>query len=341
MPTLGDIVAHLGGQLVGDATVSITQIGSLDAAEPGEIAFLSNAKYLNALKATRASAVILPPQAEQASALPRILTDNPYLYYARLGQWLNPPRHRPPGVHASAVVESALPASVSVGPLAYVGPDCEIGENVVIGPGCVVERGVRLGAGTVLTSRVSIYHECRLGERCIVHAGAVIGADGFGYARERSGAWIKIPQIGCVVIGDDVEIGANTTVDRGALDDTVIAEGVKLDNQVQIAHNVHIGAHSAMAGCVGVAGSARIGERVMVGGQAGISGHLTIADDTVVSARTLVSKSVTKAGVLTSAMPAMPHDEWMKSAAHFRRLDTLASRLRELEKRIAEMEKAV
>jgi len=341
VPTLGEIVARLGGQLVGDADVVITQIGSLDAAEPGEIAFLSNAKYLSALAATRASAVILPPQAEQASALPRILADNPYLYYARLGQWLNPPQHRPAGVHASAVVESVLPASVSVGPLSYVGPDCEIGEDVVIGPGCVVERGVRLGAGTVLTNRVSIYNDCQLGARCIVHAGAVIGADGFGYARERNGAWVKIPQIGRVVIADDVEIGANTTVDRGALDDTVIAEGVKLDNQVQIAHNVHIGAHSAMAGCVGVAGSARIGERVMIGGQAGISGHLTVADDTVVSARTLVSKSVTKPGVLTSAMPAMPHDEWMKSAAHFRRLDTMASRLRELEKRIAEMEKAV
>jgi UDP-3-O-[3-hydroxymyristoyl] glucosamine N-acyltransferase len=339
VPTLSEIVARLGGRLVGDASVGISQVASLDQAGEGEIAFLANPKYRSQLADTKAAAVIVPAVAEDATALPRIVADNPYLYFARLAQWLNPPREAQAGAHESAVVLSSLPASASVGPLAYVGPDCEIGENVVIGPGCVVESGVKLGEGTRLYGHVSIYHDCVIGARCILHSGSVIGADGFGYARERDGSWVKIPQIGRVILGDDVEVGANTTVDRGALDDTVIARGVKLDNLVQIAHNVKVGEHSAMAGCVGVAGSAEIGARVMVGGQAGISGHLSVADGTVVSARTLVSKSITKPGVYTSAMPGMPHEEWMKSAAHFRHLDKMADRLRELEKRIAELEK--
>lgn len=340
MPRLSEIVARLGGRLVADQDPVIRQVAALDAAQADEIAFLANPKYRAQLQDTGAAAVIVAPAAQALTDRPRIVADNPYLYFARLAQWLNPVPRTEPGVHPAAVVESDIPGTASVGPGAVVGPDCEIGEGVVIGPGCVIGRGVHIGADTRLVNRVSVYDGCRIGARCIVHAGAVIGSDGFGYAREASGAWVKIPQIGRVVIGDDVEIGANTTIDRGALEDTVIADGVKLDNLVQIAHNVRIGEHSAMAGCVGVAGSARIGARVMVGGQAGISGHLSIADGTVVSARTLVSKSVTKPGVLTSAMPAMPHDEWMKSAAHFRHLDALVTRLRELEKRIADLERA-
>jgi len=338
VPSLVEIVGRLGGRVVGDGATIVTQVGSLEAAGAGEIAFLASAKYRKALGATGASAVILPPAAESATDLPRIITDQPYLYFARLAQLLNPPAHAEAGVHPSAVVESVVPASVSVGPLAYVGPNCEIGEHVVIGAGCVVGAGSRVGAHSLLHGNVTLYHESMVGERCIIHSGAVIGADGFGYARERSGAWVKIPQIGRAVLGDDVEVGANTTIDRGALDDTFVGNGVKLDNMVQIAHNVKIGEHTAMAGCSGVAGSTTVGARVMVGGQAGINGHIEVASDTVVSSRTLISKSVKQPGIYTSAMPAMPHDEWMKSAAHFRHLDALVTRLRELEKRIADLE---
>lgn len=341
MPTLIEIASRLGGRVEGDGSVVIDQIGSLQSAGQGEIAFLASVKHRKDLEKTRAAAVILGESAVDLTALPRIVCDNPYLYYARLAQWLNPAAEQADGIHPSAVVESELPASTRVGPLAYVGPDCVFGENVTIGPGCVVEAGVRIASNSRLVGQVTLYHDCVIGANCILHAGVVIGADGFGYARERTGAWVKIPQIGRVLIGDDVEIGANTTVDRGALDDTIIANGVKLDNLVQIAHNVHVGEHSAMAGCVGVAGSAHIGARVMVGGQAGISGHLNIADDTVVSARTLVSKSITTPGIYTSAMPGMEHAEWMKSAAHFRHLDAMASRLREMEKRISELESKV
>jgi UDP-3-O-[3-hydroxymyristoyl] glucosamine N-acyltransferase len=341
VPTLIEIASRLGGRVEGDGSVLIRQIGSLQSAGEGEIAFLASVKHRRDLEKTGAAAVILAQSAVDLTALPRIVCDNPYLYYARLAQWLNPAAEQAEGIHPGAVVESALPSSTRVAPLAYVGPDCVFGENVTIGPGCVVEAGVRIGSNTRLVGQVTLYHDCVIGANCILHAGVVIGADGFGYARERSGAWVKIPQIGRVLIGDDVEIGANTTVDRGALDDTIIANGVKLDNLVQIAHNVHVGEHSAMAGCVGVAGSAHIGARVMVGGQAGISGHLDIADDTVVSARTLVSKSITTPGIYTSAMPGMEHAEWMKSAAHFRHLDAMASRLREMEKRISELESKV
>lgn len=339
MPSLVEIVGRLGGRVVGDGSTVVSQVGSLDAAKAGEIAFLASPKYRKVLETTGASAVILPPAAESASELPRIITDQPYLYFARLAQLLNPPAQAVAGIHLSAVVESPVPASVSVGPLAHIGVNCVIGENVIIGPGCSVGAGTRIGAGSLLYGNVTLYHDTVIGERCIIHSGAVIGADGFGYARERNGAWVKIPQIGRAVLGDDVEVGANTTIDRGALDDTFVGNGVKLDNMVQIAHNVKIGEHTAMAGCSGVAGSTTVGARVMVGGQAGINGHIEVASDTVVSSRTLISKSVKQAGIYTSAMPAMPHDEWMKSAAHFRHLDALVTRLRELEKRIADLER--
>jgi len=339
VPTLAEIVERFGGLLVGDGSVSISQVASLEHAGEEEISFLAGLKYRSLLAQTKAGAVIIPPAAEGSTAKPGIVADNPYLYFARLAQWLNPPRQAEAGIHPSAVVLSPIPDSVSVGALAYIGPDCEIAENVVIGPGCIVESGVSVGESTRLYGHVSIYQDCVIGARCILHSGAVIGADGFGYARERDGSWVKIPQIGRAVLGDDVEIGANTTVDRGALGDTIVERGVKLDNLIQIAHNVKVGENSAMAGCVGVAGSAEIGARVMVGGQAGISGHLKIADDTVVSARTLISKTIAKPGVVTSAMPGMPHDDWMKNVAHFRHLDLLVARLRELEKRVVDLEK--
>ncbi|THF63468.1 UDP-3-O-(3-hydroxymyristoyl)glucosamine N-acyltransferase [Pseudothauera rhizosphaerae] len=328
---LDELVAHLGGELVGDPAVAVRRVATLDQAGEGDLAFLANRKYAARLADCRASAVIVAPEARELTALPRIVTADPYVYFARVAQLFNPPAAVPAGVHATAAVEADLPASASVGAGASVEAGARIGEDVVIGPGCHIGRGVTIGAGSRLHANVTVYHGCVIGARCILHAGAVIGADGFGFARDRDGSWIKIPQVGRVVIGDDVEVGANTTIDRGALDDTVIGNGVKLDNQIQIAHNVRIGEKTAVAGCVGIAGSTVIGARCMIGGQAGIIGHLSIADDVVVSAGTLVTKSIHRAGVYTANLPVQPHPEWVKNFAHLRHLDSLVDRIRALE----------
>ncbi|MBM3391475.1 MAG: UDP-3-O-(3-hydroxymyristoyl)glucosamine N-acyltransferase [Betaproteobacteria bacterium] len=336
--SLGEIVAHLGGRLVGDATLRIRQVATLEQAAEDRIAFFANAKYRKQLKSTRAGAVILAPTAAQDCARPHIVCDNPYAYFARVVRLLNPATTASAGIHPSAVVLSELPATVHVGALAFVDEDVLIGADASIGAGCMLGRGVRIGDDSLLYPRVTVYAGCIIGRNAILHSGAVVGADGFGMAREADGSWTKIPQIGRVVIGDDVEIGANTTIDRGALGDTVIENGVKIDNQVQIAHNVHVGAHTAMAGCVGVAGSTRIGKRCTFGGGAVVLGHLNIADDVNVSAFTLVSKSITQPGTYTGAMPIEPHRAWMKNAARLRHLEAMADRIRELEARLAQLE---
>jgi UDP-3-O-[3-hydroxymyristoyl] glucosamine N-acyltransferase len=300
--TLGEIVARLGGRLAGDPATLIRQVGSLDHAGAGQIAFLSSDKLKSKLSGTRAAAVILAAEHEQLTGLPRIVCDAPYAYFAKVSQLFNPVATQAPGVHASAVVsEKAV-----------------LGKRVSIGAGCVVGEGVAIGDDSCLYPRVVVYPGCSLGRRVIVHAGAVIGADGFGIAREQ-GRWVKIPQIGAVRIGDDVEIGANTTIDRGALDDTVLEEGVKLDNLVQIAHNVRVGAHTAIAGCAGVAGSADIGRHCTIGGAAVILGHLRIVDHVHVSAGTLISRSILKAGTYTGIYPFDEHASWTRSAAGLRR----------------------
>ena len=336
---LDEIVARFGGELVGDGAMRVSQVATLERAQAGQIAFLANPKYRNQLQATHAGAVILSPAAADACSRPRIVCANPYAYFARVAQLLNPPATAEAGAHPSAVVETALPPDVSVGAGTHVGHDAKIGAGCVIGPGCAIGRGAIVGAGSLLHANVTIYPGCVIGARVIIHSGAVIGADGFGIAREENGSWTKIPQIGRVVVGDDVEIGANTTIDRGALDDTVIEDGVKLDNQIQVGHNVRIGAHTAMAGCVGIAGSARIGRRCTVGGGAIILGHLTIADDVNISAGTLVTKSIAEPGTYTGAMPFEPHREWLKNAAHLRKLDAMADKIRVLEDRLAQTEK--
>lgn len=336
--SLGEIVALLGGRLVGDATLRVRQVDTLEQAAEDRIAFFANAKYRKQLKSTRAGAVILAPSAAQDCARPHIVCDNPYAYYARVVRLLNPATAALAGIHPTAVVLSELPATVHVGAQAFVDADVQIGQGASIGSGCMLGRGVSIGAGSLLYPRVTVYEGCRIGRNAILHSGAVVGADGFGMAREDDGSWTKILQIGCVVIGDDVEIGANTTIDRGALGDTVIENGVKIDNQVQIAHNVHVGAHTAMAGCVGVAGSTRIGMRCTFGGGAGVLGHLNIADDVNVSAFTLVSKSITQPGTYTGAMPIEPHRAWMRNAARLRHLEAMAERIRELEARLAQLE---
>ena len=304
--TLGQIASRLGGRVAGDPETLIRQVGSLEHAAAGQIAFFNSRKLLERLSQTRAAAVILAPENEGLTKLPRIVADNPYAYFARVSQLFNPVLAQAPGVHPSAVVS----------------PSARLGKNVSVGAGCVIGDEVAIGDDSCLYPRVVIYPRCSLGKRVVIHAGAVIGADGFGIAREE-GRWVKIPQVGGVRIGDDVEIGANTTVDRGALDDTVIEEGVKIDNQVQVGHNVHIGAHSAIAGCVGIAGSARIGRHCTLGGAAMIHGHIHIVDYVHVSAGTLISRSLLKPGTYTGFYPFDEHEAWKRNAAQLRRLGRL------------------
>lgn len=335
---LDEIVARLGGALEGDGSIVVSQIATLASAKTGQIAFLANPKYRQQLQSTSASAVIVPPKFASDTTLPRIVHPNSYAYYARVVQLLNPAEVRPRGVHPSAVVHSVVPPSVSVGENVVLGKDVALGENVTLYPGCVVGDGVSIGDDSVLYPNVVIYRACKIGKRAIVQAGAVIGSDGFGFAKEGD-SWVKIPQIGRVVIGDDVEIGANTSIDRGALDDTIIGDGVKLDNQIQIAHNVVIGQHTAMAGCVGVAGSTRIGQRCTIGGAGMIVGHLDLADDVHVSAGTMVTKSLRQPGQYTSIFPLESHAEWLQNAAQIKRLAKLAERVSELEEKLELMEK--
>ena len=331
---LDEIVAHLGGVVHGDGSLIVSQVGSLVSAGAGQIAFLANPKYRALLQRTKAAAVIVPPQFSADSELPRIVHPNAYAYYARVAALLNPPARRRPGVQPGAVVHSPLPPSASIGENVVVGERVSLGENVTLHPGCVIGDGVTIGDDSLLYPNVVIYHDCVIGRRAIIHSGAVIGADGFGFAKEGE-RWIKIPQIGRVVIGDDVEIGANTSIDRGALDDTLIGDGVKLDNQIQIAHNCSIGEHVAMAGCVGIAGSTRIGRRCTIGGAGMISGHLELGDDVHVSGGTLVGKSLHRPGQYTGVFPLDDHAQWLQNAAQLRRLAKLAERVGELEKKLA------
>ena len=337
---LGDIVTALGGELVGDPHVRIDQVATLESARPTDIAFLAQSRYLPQLRQTRAGAVIVGPEARDASSLPRIISPDPYAYFAKVSTLFNPPAEVEPGVHGSAVVdESAQVAkSVRIGACAVIGKGAQIADGASIGPGCCIGDGASIGAGSLLHANVTVYRECRIGARCIVHSGAVIGSDGFGIAKEE-GVWKKIPQIGRVLIGDDVEIGANTTIDRGALDDTVIADGVKLDNQIQIAHNVRIGANTAIAACVGIAGSARIGSDCSLGGAALILGHITIADHVTVSPGTFIMKSIDEPGTYTGVYPFSSHQRWLRNAVHLRQLDDLVQRIRDLEGRLCKWEK--
>lgn len=329
---LSEIASRLGGRVMGDAGVRITQVATLENAQPDQISFLTNSKYRAQLATTRAGAVILAEADADATELPRIVTDNPYAYFAKASAMLNPLPEAKPGVHPSAVVGAGakVDATASIAATAVIGEGASIGAFSVIGEGCCIGANVVIGSRARLYPRVVIYHGCVIGDNVIAHSGAVIGADGFGIAMDE-GRWIKIPQIGRVVIGNDVEIGANTTIDRGALDDTVIEDGVKLDNQIQVAHNVRIGAHTAIAGCVGIAGSTTIGRYCRIGGSAGILGHLQIADHVEVAAFTLIGKSIREAGSYAAIFPFSKTDDWRKNTVHLRHLDDLAKRIKTLE----------
>jgi UDP-3-O-[3-hydroxymyristoyl] glucosamine N-acyltransferase len=330
--SLGSIVERFGGELIGDRNILITQIAPLDLAQPCHLSFLAQPKYRSQLQKTKAGAVILGREARDLTLLPRIVCDDPYVYFAKVSAFLNPLKALLPGIHPSAVIaaNARVPASATIGAHAFIGENVVLGERAVIGPGCCLSNGVKIGEATFLHPRVVIHHECVIGDRVVLHSGVVIGSDGFGMAMDE-GRWLKIPQIGRVIIGNDVEIGANTTVDRGAMGDTVIEDGVKLDNQIQIGHNVHIGAHTAIAACVGIAGSTKIGRYCRIGGAAMIGGHLQIADNVTISGATAVAKPISKAGIYTSVYPFESHSEWLKNAAHLRHLHELAKKIRELE----------
>ncbi len=318
---LAEVVNALGGECLGDQSLVLSGIASLESAGPEDISFLSNPKYQQQLQSSRAACVIVGPSMREA-ALARgtcIVAEQPYLYFARLTQfWKRKQSHNlAPAIHPSAVIdaEAQLHPTASVGAL------------------CVVERGARIGAGTVLKSRVTIGENCTIGDRCIVHSGVVIGADGFGFA-PNGDTWEKIEQLGAVVIGNDVEIGANTCIDRGALQDTVIEDGVKLDNLIQIGHNVRVGRNTAMAGCVGVAGTATIGANCTVGGGAIILGHLTLGANVNISAATVVSRSILKPGHYTGMFPIDDNASWERNAATLKQLHSLRDRIKTLEKEI-------
>ena len=326
--TLREIVARLGGEAVGEVSAPLSGVATLDSAGPSQIAFLANAKYRGRLATTRAGAVILGPGDRDAASMPRIVSDNPYAYYARTVALFNPEEAWSPGIHPFAQIDGSanVDATAEIGAFVVIGPGSSIGPRARIGAHASIGRGVSVGEGTRLHPRVTVYDGCSIGARCILHSGAVVGADGFGMARE-AGRWMKIAQVGGVRIGDDVEIGANTTIDRGALDDTVVGDGVKLDNQIQVGHNVVIGAHTVIAGCTGISGSVTIGRDCMIGGGVGIVGHLSICDGVTISGYSFVTKSIVKPGTYTSGTPAMPHGEWLRNSVHLRHLDEILRRV--------------
>ena len=336
--SLNELATRLGGEVVGDGTTLIRGIGTLSRAQHDEIAFLANPIYRAQLSTTHAGAVIVGAADREATALPRIVTANPYAYFARATALFAPIRSIASGIHSSAIIESdsIIASSATIGPLAYVGQGAKIGERTMIHPQVHIAANVIIGADCIIYPNSVVYHDCEIGDRVIVHAGAVIGADGFGFAYDMD-RWLKVPQVGRVKIEDDVEIGANTTIDRGAIEDTVIEIGVKLDNQIQIGHNVRIGAHTAIAGCAAVAGSTTIGRHCRIGGGVGIVGHVTICDGVTVTARTLVTKSIPQAGVYSGGLPHMGNREWLKTTAHLRRIEQLLRRVYQLEQGVKDI----
>ncbi|CAN5495640.1 UDP-3-O-(3-hydroxymyristoyl)glucosamine N-acyltransferase [soil metagenome] len=324
---LGSIVDALGGELHGDPALLIGSLATLESATSSGLSFLSNPRYQQQLAASRAACVIVAPAMREAAVARGacIVTPDPYVYFARVTQlWKK---------------QLSPAAAAQIHPSAVIDPAAQVDATAIIGALCVVERGAFIGAGTVLKSRVTVGEDCVIGERCLLHPGVVIGADGFGFA-PHEGEWEKIEQLGAVRIGNDVEIGANTCIDRGALQDTVIEDGVKLDNLIQIGHNVRIGRHTAMAGCVGVAGSATIGAHCTVGGGAIVLGHLTLADDVNISAASVVTRSITRPGHYTGMFPIDDNAAWEKNAATLKQLHSLRERIKVLEKNLQELKKS-
>ena len=336
--SLGRLAVRYGCELRGDPDRLVERVATLAGADDRSLAFLANAAYRSQLASTRAAAVILSAADAANCPVDALVTGDPYVVYARVAAELHPGPRPEPGVHPSAVVgsECIVPASCEVGAGVVLGRRVILGEGVVLGPRTVVGDRVCIGADTRLVSGVTLGPDVRIGERCILHPGVVVGSDGFGFAREREGNYVKVPQLGSVRVGDDVEIGANTTIDRGAIDDTVIGNGVKLDNQIQVGHNVRIGEHTVVAAQTGISGSTTIGARCTIGGQAGFAGHIVVADDVVIGGGTSVTGSIRAAGVYAGGgTPADTLQRWRRNMARFGQLDELAKRLRDLEKRFS------
>ncbi len=339
--TLAKISTLIGAQLQGDPECVITGVASLDEATTGQLSFLDNPRYRKHLATTNAAAIILSPSELAGCAINALVMENPYFGYAKAAALFEQRPAVVPGIHPSAVIgaDCKIDASVSIGPFCSIGAGVVIEKGAVIGPHCVIGDRVHIGSDSHLWANVTLYHAVIIGARAIIHSGVVIGSDGFGFANDK-GVWHKIPQLGTVRIGNDVEIGANTTIDRGALNDTVIGNNVKLDNQVQIGHNVRIGDHTAVAGCVGIAGSTTVGKYCLIGGGSCINGHIDITDQVIITGMTGISHSISEPGVYSSAAPMQLNREWRKNSVRMRHLDDMARRLQKLEKLILNKDKS-
>ncbi|AIN59957.1 UDP-3-O-(3-hydroxymyristoyl)glucosamine N-acyltransferase [Pseudomonas soli] len=333
--TLGQLAEALGAELKGPEALEITGLATLQEAVSGQLSFLANKQYRKFLDDSTASAVLLKAEDAEGFAGNALIVADPYLAYARISHLFDPKPKAVAGIHPSAVVaeDAQVDASASIGPFAVIESGAHIGANVTVGAHCFIGARCLIGEGGWLAPRVTLYHDVTIGKRVVIQSGAVIGGEGFGFANEK-GVWRKIAQIGGVTLGDDVEIGVNTAVDRGALSDTRIGDGVKLDNQIQIAHNVQVGDHTAMAACVGISGSTRIGKHCMIAGGVGMVGHIDVCDNVFVSGMTMVTRSITEAGGYSSGTAMQPLAEWRKSAARIRQLDEMSKRLQQLEKRV-------
>lgn len=334
MFTLGELAEKIDAELLGDASCLIRSVASLSNAQSGSITFSSNKRLRHQLKTTKASAVIITSADKEHSPTNSLVVADPYVAYAKIATLFHPHVNEQQGRHPTAVVDAQaqIDDTAWIGPMVVVEKGAKIGPNCEIGPGSFIGEDVSIAADTRLYANVTVYHHCQIGQRAIIHSGVVIGADGFGFAND-GGDWLKIPQVGRVILGDDIEIGANSTVDRGAIDNTIIGNGVKIDNLVQIAHNVHIGEHSVLAAQVGIAGSAKIGKHCTLGGKVGVVGHLVITDHVTITGRSLVVHSITEPGMYSSGMPADTATRWRKNVTRFRQLDELARTVKWLEKR--------
>jgi UDP-3-O-[3-hydroxymyristoyl] glucosamine N-acyltransferase len=330
--TLDEIAEEIDGKVHGDGSYQVEKVATLKNAEKSDISFLSNTKYKKFLEDSRAGAVLVDEQAASLVASNAIVVKDPYVAYAKVATLFLPKDKSVSGVHPTAWVspDSRCHKNVCIGAQTFIDSGVEIAENVEIGPGCVIQQGAKIASGTRLVANITICKQVSIGKNVIIHPGVVIGADGFGIANDQ-GKWIKVPQLGTVEIGDDVEIGANTTIDRGALDNTVISNGVKLDNLVQIGHNVVIGEHTVVAGCAGIAGSTRIGKYCAIGGAVGINGHLIIADMVQITGMTMVTKSINESGIYSSGIPAEPTQQWHKNVVRYRKMGELTNRVKHLE----------
>ena len=339
--TLDELAKHVSAEVKGDPSYVIEGVGTLHHADSLQITFLTNSAYRKELSATKAGAVILSADDADKCPVNAIISQNPYAAYAKIAALLSPSEIFQAGIdQASHIADDAVisrTASIAAGVVIESG--VKVAGNVRIGPNCVLQKNVEIGENSVLTANVTIAYDCYIGKRNLIHPGVVIGADGFGQAMDK-GQWIKVPQLGRVEIGDDVEIGANTTIDRGAIENTIIEDNVKLDNQIQVAHNVKIGAHTAIAGCTAIAGSTKIGKHCRIAGMVGIVGHLEIADNVTVTAKSLVTGSIKTSGVYSAGTPLEPTPQWRKNTVRFKQLDSMAKRLNQLEKQLSSKNKA-